>query len=353
MTAPAGATHHGHPRNAWYAVAASQEVGRDLIGRRALGNAVVLYHTTGGTAVALEDRCAHRPYPLSLGRLDGDRIVSGYTGFTYGPDGLCVAVPTQQHVPVGARVRCYPVHDDGALVWIWTGPAHLALLRPVPEVPWVLSGQWASFGQEWHTAASLELLQDNFSDISHVTAVDAYIAPPALSEGPPPPLEVEVSETSVAFSRTFPPAPLAPWHAAALGLPEAARHVQRERGQFVSPGLWVDRWDVEVTGHDERDGTASFVFTHALTPVDAGGTRHLWRVSRNFGLDDATTDVLEPIFTGYYLRVQAVLETMQQVIDRDGARPDVNVSADAAGIAVRKIMRRLVTDEGARPGERW
>ena len=154
-----------------------------------------------------------------------------------------------------------------------------------------------------------------------------------------------MSETSVTFARTFDPAPVAPWHAAALGLPPQARHRQREEGHFVSPGLWVDRWDVEVSGHGELDGTASFVFTHALTPVGAGATRHLWRVSRNFSLDGATGAALEPIFTDYYRRVQAILETMQQVIDRNGFRPDVNVTADAAGIAVRKIMRRMLAEE--------
>ena len=91
------------------------------LGRRVLGQGVVLYRTTDGTAVALEDRCVHRPYPLSLGRLDGDTIVSGYSGFTYDAHGYCVRVPTQDEIPVGARVRSFPVHDDGAFVWGWLG----------------------------------------------------------------------------------------------------------------------------------------------------------------------------------------------------------------------------------------
>ena len=75
----------------------------------------MLYRTQDGQAVALEDRDAHRPYPLSLGRVDGDTIVSGYSGFAYAPDGACVRVPTQHQVPFGARVRAFPVHEqDGA-----------------------------------------------------------------------------------------------------------------------------------------------------------------------------------------------------------------------------------------------
>ena len=35
-----------HPRNCWYAVATSQEVGREPLGRRVLGTGVVLFRTT-------------------------------------------------------------------------------------------------------------------------------------------------------------------------------------------------------------------------------------------------------------------------------------------------------------------
>src|SRR5829696_9646161 len=102
-----------HPRNCWYMLATSEEVGREPLGRRALDTGVVLYRTSDGTPVALEDRCAHRPYPLSLGHIDGDNIVSGYTGFVYDAQGFCVHVPTQSEIPVGARVSAFPVHEDG------------------------------------------------------------------------------------------------------------------------------------------------------------------------------------------------------------------------------------------------
>ena len=87
------------PMHAWYVAATSEEVGRTPLARRALDTAVVLYRTADGRVVALEDRDAHRPYPLSLGRLEGDLVVSSYSGFAYAPDGRCVRVPTQADVP--------------------------------------------------------------------------------------------------------------------------------------------------------------------------------------------------------------------------------------------------------------
>ena len=82
-----------------------------------------------------------------------------------------------------------------------------------------------------------------------------------------------------------------------------------------------------------------------MTPISPGRTRHAWRVSRNFALGEQAGKVLLPIFTDYYRRVQRILETMQNVLDTDGPRKDVNVSADAAALQVRKIIRNMVADE--------
>ena len=55
--------------------------------------------------------------------------------------------------------------------------------------------------------------------------------------------------------------------------------------------------------------------------------------------------MLRPIFTDYYRSVQRILETMQDVLDADGPRKEINVSADAAALQVRKIIRNMVADE--------
>ena len=54
----------------------------------------------------------------------------------------------------------------------------------------------------------------------------------------------------------------------------------------------------------------TFRFTHAVTPISPGRTRHAWRVSRNFALGEQAGKVLLPIFTDYYRRVQRILETI-------------------------------------------
>jgi vanillate O-demethylase monooxygenase subunit len=331
------------PHHAWYPVAASDEVGRTPLARRLLDLPVVLYRASDGSPVALEDRCAHRPVRLSDGRVEGDVLRSTYTGFAYGPDGRCVDVPTQAQVPYGAGVRAFGVRDDGSFVWVWAGEPGLAALRTPPDTGLLRDPAWTTFGGVLETDAGLGLLLDNFCDITHVAQVDREIAPPALSAGPTPPLQVEVTETSVRFSRRFPAAPLAPWHAQVLQLPEQAVHEQAETGEFIGPGYWVDRWTVDVDGAAPVSPT--FVFSHALTPVSATRTRHVWRVSRNFAAGAATDGVLRPLFEAYYGRVGDVLEQMQHILDTEGPRAEVNVAADAAVSHVRRIVQRMVADE--------
>ena len=97
-----------YPTQSWYVAATSDEVTSSPLGRRALDTGLVLYRTSDGTAVVLEDRDAHSAYPLSLGRVEDDLIVSSYSGFAYAADGSCVRVPTQTEIPYDARVRCLP-----------------------------------------------------------------------------------------------------------------------------------------------------------------------------------------------------------------------------------------------------
>ena len=118
-----------YPFNCWYVAATSDEVGQDLFSRRLLGIHVMLYRLGSGEVVAMEDRCVHRAYPLSLGWRDGDRVVSGYHGMVYEPDGRLVHIPSQENVPPGVRVRTYPVYEESPFIWVWLGDPGAAALR--------------------------------------------------------------------------------------------------------------------------------------------------------------------------------------------------------------------------------
>ena len=83
-----------YPLNCWYVAATSDEVNASLLARQLLDRRVVLFRQSTGEIAALDDRCAHRAVPLSLGSLVDDQVVCAYHGFTYASTGACVRVPS-------------------------------------------------------------------------------------------------------------------------------------------------------------------------------------------------------------------------------------------------------------------
>ena len=265
-----------YPRNAWYAVAAADEVTGQPVGRRLLDTPVALYRISTGAVAALHDLGAHRPYPLSLGYRDGDLLVSGYDGWAYDPGGKCVRIPTQAQVPYNTGVPSYPVREEGGLVWLWVGQPHLAGRHPMHRLPWLADDACSSFGATLDIAANYLLLYELLADISHVPALAPQVMPSVLRDVLPP-LEVEVTETTVRFDRWYPASHLGDWLAAATSLAAAETYEQHESGMFAGPGLWTDFWQVRTEGLPR-----TLRFTQAVTPVGPGTSRLFWRVTRDF-----------------------------------------------------------------------
>jgi nitrite reductase/ring-hydroxylating ferredoxin subunit len=333
---------HGVPTDCWYAITPSASVGRTLVAVRAVDRPIVLFRAESGAVVALEDRCAHRAYPLSAGRLEGDTVQCGLCGFVYDTTGQCVSVPTQSRVPFGAHVQAYPVQESDGLVWAWFGEPGRARLHRIPELPWLADPAWATVGGESDVAAGLLLLHENFADVTQVPFVAPDISPSVLGVAPPP-LEVTVTETTVSLSRDFPAAPLPAWQAEVVGCSPGEPFRTVQAGYLPSPAAWVDYWDAQ-------SGDGAWVrlrFTQLVTPVDASNSRLHWRVSRDFAVGDAAAGQrLSGIFADYYARVLRAMETAQRVLDVDGPGPEVNVNSDAVALKVREIVTALLAEEG-------
>jgi phenylpropionate dioxygenase-like ring-hydroxylating dioxygenase large terminal subunit len=106
---------------------------------------LVVFRGAGGAPSVLLDRCAHRNYPLSLGRVTGDGgLECGYHGWTYDRGGQCVRVPGLP-APTAARAglpadraqatgtRHVPAHaaaEQDGIVWAWGEPDAEPTRRP-------------------------------------------------------------------------------------------------------------------------------------------------------------------------------------------------------------------------------
>jgi vanillate O-demethylase monooxygenase subunit len=335
-----------YPVNCWYVAATSDEVGQAILGRRVADAGVAMYRTRTGEVVAFEDRCPHRAFPLSRGRLEGDRVVCGYHGFSFDASGRCVAVPSQEQVPYDARLTMLPVRESPPYIWVWVGDPARAGLRAPETVSWVSDPGWSLCGGVVDVEANYLLLLENFADVTHVPVVHPEISPQVL-HGAAPALEIELAESAVWYSRDYPAAPLADWQASATGL-AAGEYEQRESGKFVSPALWVDAWEVYAPDAAGERRSYAVRFAQAVTPVSRTRSRLTWRLGRDFAPHAGwVTASLQTIFAEYYARIASIAEGIQATIELGGPGPEFNVNADAAALQVRRIIAAMLEEEGS------
>jgi phenylpropionate dioxygenase-like ring-hydroxylating dioxygenase large terminal subunit len=131
-------------RNQWYVAAQPGEVGREPLGRRILGDAIVLYRRQDGAPVAMQDQCPHRKYALSKGRVEGDEIRCLYHGVKFNCTGECTFIPGQDRIPEKLRARTYAVAEKYGWVWIWMGEPKRADPSLLPDFRLNTDPQWRS-----------------------------------------------------------------------------------------------------------------------------------------------------------------------------------------------------------------
>lgn len=131
---------------------------------------VALFRDEHGRLHAVEDRCAHRQLPLSMGVVQGSRLVCQYHGWGYNGAGELVDVP---HTLFGKKMprcnlRTYPVRVRYGLIWVFFGDAERADDVPLPEIP-ELEGpnRWACIPVDFVWKGHYSMILENVSDFTH------------------------------------------------------------------------------------------------------------------------------------------------------------------------------------------
>jgi phenylpropionate dioxygenase-like ring-hydroxylating dioxygenase large terminal subunit len=163
----------GRLKEAWYAAALSSELRSKPIPRVILEQPLVLWRSTGGRAVVLEDRCAHRNAALSKGDVFDGRIGCPYHGWAYDHEGRCVQVPSEgpDASPPACGVRRFPAVERHGLVWTWMGNGEPAG-DPFPMPYWETPG-WGTYYMVTAFPNDVTHLVENFMDVPHTTFVHA------------------------------------------------------------------------------------------------------------------------------------------------------------------------------------
>ena len=325
-------------RNSWYVIACEREVGRTLLARTVLGEPVVLYRSEAGSAIALEDRCCHRHLPLSMGKLEGDRLRCGYHGLVFDRQGQCVEIPGQESIPPQARVRAFPVAEKYGWVWIWMGEPEKADPSLIPNWWWAEHKDWAfTRPDRVHLKCNYQLIADNVLDVTHLAYVHAAsIGAPSITEFP---ASVEREHNLVRLTRWIRDRPPPPLYQKAGGF---AGNVDRWQIVEHTPPCFT----VNFAGCEDREKRIELMALSAPTPETATTTHYFFGFLRNFGLADPE---MERIFTVDMVEVFnedfPVLEAQQRMLELKPAAPRVDIKVDAAPLAARRMLDALIARE--------
>lgn len=347
------------PLNAWYAAAWDVEVRRELLARTVCDQRIVLFRRGDGSVCALEDACWHRLLPLSMGRLEGDRVVCGYHGLAYEGDGRCTAMPHGVRVSPSACVRSFPVVERHRFVWIWPGDPALADPARIPDLHWNQDPDWAGDGRHYHLQCDYRLVIDNLMDLTHETYVHgSSIGNRAVAEAPCVATE---DERFVHVIRHMPHVEAPPFWASQLEEARGRRGpVDRwQEIRFEAPATVVIDVGVAPAGGGAlpRDGAApdrsggvnGFVL-NTITPETGRTCHYFWAFCRNYRLaDQRLTHLLREAVGGIFREDEAVLEAQQRAIDHRPHRRLRNLAIDAGSVRARRRIERMVAAEAARP----
>ncbi|MCL2552542.1 MAG: aromatic ring-hydroxylating dioxygenase subunit alpha [Actinomycetia bacterium] len=167
---PADLRRIGIDPDFWYPVAASASVPRNkVVAASFAGRRMAVFRTATGTVAALEDRCAHRQVPLSMGVVDGETLRCCYHAWAYRGNGHISQIPylTRETARPPRGVRAYPTREAGGLVFVFPGDPARAAATPMPDFPRVRAGTHRVMRYSRTVRCHYSFMHENLLDMNH------------------------------------------------------------------------------------------------------------------------------------------------------------------------------------------
>ena len=154
----------------WYPVALSRSVRTGRVLATAFASErIALYRGASGTVHALEDRCAHRQVPLSMGVVEGETLRCCYHAWAYRGDGRISQIPYLSkgdgRPPRG--VRGYPVREAYGLVFVFPGDPEKAAVTALPDLPAFRSPKYRTMTFSRTVRCHYSFMHENLLDMNH------------------------------------------------------------------------------------------------------------------------------------------------------------------------------------------
>lgn len=127
-------------RNCWYVALPSRKLKPgQCLGKKMLGEPLVVGRHADGRVFALRDICPHRGMPLRHGRLEDEGLRCCYHGWKFDTrSGRCCEIPSltpeSSLEPTRIKVLTYPCEEVQGHVWIYFAATGAADPPPVPKI---------------------------------------------------------------------------------------------------------------------------------------------------------------------------------------------------------------------------
>jgi vanillate O-demethylase monooxygenase subunit len=333
-------------RNAWYVAGWSHEIGAEQpVGTTIIGLPVVLFRPDGRGIAALEDRCAHRHAPLSLGRCEGSNLRCMYHGLLFDRSGACVQIPGQDTIPSMARVTSYPAVERGGWVWVWMGDVERADPDLIPQFTALDDDGWHFGSGKLEYSANYQLINDNLTDFSHLSFVHANSFNAGLNWALSIPL-ITPLERGIRVQRWVADDPVPPY--LQYGGNCVDHYVFYD---YLAPGILLLSTEIHAGGtaalHPDFDSRPEPLFAtfspQAVTPIDAQNTWYYfaWGPRAIDGSKDTASLMME-VARQAFAEDKLIIEAQQRTIERCPAKREMPIAADKGVTLFQRKMKSLM-----------
>jgi phenylpropionate dioxygenase-like ring-hydroxylating dioxygenase large terminal subunit len=142
---------------------------------RLLGENLVAFRDTRGRVGLLQENCPHRGASLYFGRNEDAAIRCVYHGWAFDVEGKCVDMPSEP-APFceKVRMRAYPVHESGGIVWAYLGPRET--MTPFRDFGTDGAGASEFIAAKQHSTCNWVQAMEGNLDTSHISHLHQFDA---------------------------------------------------------------------------------------------------------------------------------------------------------------------------------
>lgn len=259
-----------------------------------------------------------------------------------------MAVPSQNAIPPGARVRGYPVREGRGFVHVWIGDDADAGpgAREPYDYPWDDGADWRVLHAKFHARFDHRLLIDNLMDVTHLpfahksTIGTTAVADDAVST-------TERDGERVRVTRWMENIDQAPAHLEVTGF--SGKVDRWQIMEFCPPGIVWFQTGSAVAGAGGRAAEGGDLLldrhsVHVLTPETETTSHYFWATAHKAG--SLTADQEQTLYDRTVHAFNEDLVIIEGQYQRlDAAIPTIDLNADAGALEVRRLMARLIAEQ--------